>query len=239
MIHYLSSPKYFYRLLTWLKAPVELLTLIAFLIGIYWIFFLTPLDSVQGYTFRIIYIHVPAAICSLGLYTALTVLSCVYLIWPLKIADLICSKVAGLGLMFTSLVLITGCLWGKPMWGTWWIWDARLTSELLLAFIYLAYMVLRHTMDGHPKKASVAAIFACIGFVDLPIIHYSVTWWNTLHQGPSLLKFGWPSIHESMLWPLLLMIAAFMCYCALIIINACLYHQLDQRKQHDQLYHYS
>tara|TARA_Y100000992_G_C21273047_1_gene498092 strand:- start:902 stop:1612 length:711 start_codon:yes stop_codon:yes gene_type:complete len=229
MIKYLCSPRYFYSMLKVLKTPISLSSILAFILGLYWVFYLTPMDAVQGYTYRILYIHVPAAICSLAIYSAMALLSLIFLIWPLKIADMLCTKLAVLGLVFTLLVLITGSLWGRPMWGTWWIWDARLTSELLLACIYTAYIVLRQSLINHPKQAQICAVFACIGFLDLPVIHYSVIWWNTLHQGPSLLKLGWPSIHTSMLWPLIVMIIAFSLYCISVLILACLNHQMEQR----------
>ena len=219
VIRYLCSPKYFHRWVSALKKPLYLVCLVSFAVGLYSVFIQLPPDAVQGYTYRILYIHVPAAVCSLGLYTLVSFLSLTYLIWPLKIADQLAAIAARLGLTFTILVLITGSLWGKPMWGTWWIWDARLTSMLLLAFIYLGYLVLRQALMTHRKRSTICAIYACIGFVDLPIIHYSVQWWNTLHQGPTLLKFAWPSMHSNMLWPLLIMMIAFASYCASMIIT--------------------
>jgi heme exporter protein C len=140
------------------------------------------------------------------------------LIWKIKLADVVAAASAPLGASFTFLALATGSLWGKPMWGTWWVWDARLTSELILLFLYLGYMALQAAIEDKRNAARAGAVLALVGVVNIPIIHYSVMWWNTLHQGPTVTKFAAPSIHIMMLIPLLVMAVAFMLYYAAIVL---------------------
>lgn len=142
-------------------------------------------------------------------YVVMAAASLVYLVWKLKMADIVARVSAPIGASFTFIALVTGSIWGKPMWGTWWVWDARLTSELLLLFLYLGYIALRGAIETPNTAARAAAILALVGVVNIPVIHYSVEWWNTLHQPASIAKMGKPSIHISMLIPLLLMVAAF------------------------------
>ena len=160
----------------------------------------------------IIYIHVPSAWMSLFVYVVMAMAGGIGLIWHVKIADIIARSSASLGASFTFLALATGSLWGKPMWGTWWVWDARLTSELILLFLYLGYIALQSAFDDRRVAARAGAVLALVGLVNIPIIHYSVEWWSTLHQGPTITKFDAPSIHMSMLIPLLLMALAFKSY---------------------------
>ncbi len=192
---------------------------------------LAPPDYQQGEGFRILYVHVPCAFFSLMIYTAMAVLSSIYLIWRVKAADVIAYCVAPIGTFLTLSALVTGAIWGKPMWGTWWIWDARLTSELILLFLYLGYMGLYNAIP-HPKtKAKACAILACVGAVDIPIIHYSVYWWNTLHQGATLTQFSRPLIDRAMLYPLLGMLVGFAC---LILGVLCIRMRAEilEREQH-------
>lgn len=183
--------------------------LISLLIGLYLGLVVAPADYEQGDSYRIIYIHVPAAWMSMFVYVVMATSSAIFLIWRLKIADVAALASAPIGAAFTAVALLTGSFWGKPMWGTWWIWDARLTSELLLLFLYLGYMALRGAMDTPQSAAKAAGILAVVGVVNIPIIHFSVEWWNTLHQPATITKLDKPSMHISMLKPLLIMVLSF------------------------------
>ena len=213
----MSSPKYCYsalgRFIPWLGILCVLCMLYGVVGGLYW----APADYQQGEGFRIIYIHVPAAFLSLSIYTVMFVSSVVYLIWRLKLADIVAQRSAALGATYTFIALVSGALWGKPMWGTWWIWDARLTSELILLFLYMGYMGLRSAISDPNRSAYTCAILAVVGMIDIPIIHFSVEWWATLHQGATLAKLAKPSINSEMLYPLLVMIAAFAFFYAVIL----------------------
>lgn len=183
--------------------------------------FVAPIDYQQREAVRIMYVHVPCAILSLTIYTIIGAMSLVYLIWKVKIADVIAQASAPFGAMLTLLALITGALWGKPMWGTWWVWDARLTSELILLFLYCGYMGLRSAILDPYAKAMSASILAVVGLIDIPIIHFSVNWWNTLHQGASLSRWARPAIANGMLYPLLSMIIAlYLLYMSLVCLGA-------------------
>ena len=179
------------------------------LLGALW---LAPPDYQQGDVYRIMYIHVPLAIGSLALYTSMSVAAFIFLVWKIKVADMIVQAGARLGALYTLLTLITGAIWGQPTWGTWWIWDARLTSELILLFIYLGILLIRASIPDRVQGAKVASVVTLIGFINIPIIHYSVYWWHTLHQGSSIFLLKQSTIAPSMLHPLLAMIAAFVCY---------------------------
>jgi len=172
---------------------------------------LSPPDYQQGDGFRIIYIHVPAAIMSLVVFAYMAVASAVGLIWRLRMAHAVTAAAAPVGAAFTLLALVTGSLWGKPMWGTYWVWDARLTSELILFFIYLGYIAVVNAFPDQRTGDRAGAILALVGAVDVPIVHYSVQWWTTLHQGATL-KLSGSSMATSMLWPLLTMMVAFLLY---------------------------
>ncbi|VAV99865.1 Cytochrome c-type biogenesis protein CcmC, putative heme lyase for CcmE [hydrothermal vent metagenome] len=185
------------------------LTVIFFAAGLWWSLVVAPPDYQQGETVRIMYIHVPTASMSLLVYTFMVIASIVSLIWRHSLADVAAKVAAPIGAVFTALALITGSLWGKPMWGTWWEWDARLTSMLVLFFMYLGYMALWAMIEDPIKAARAAAILAIVGFINIPIIKFSVDWWNTLHQPASLFRADGPAIHSSMLTPLLIMIVAF------------------------------
>lgn len=179
---------------------------------------LAPADYQQGDSFRIIYIHVPSAWMSLFVYVCMASAALAALVWRLKIAEIMLRAAAPLGAWFTFLALVTGAIWGKPMWGTWWVWDARLTSELILLFLYLGIMALDGAIEDRRMGARAAAVLTLIGVVNIPIIHYSVEWWSTLHQGPTVTKLDKPSIHVGMLIPLLLMSLAFMSYFAAVLL---------------------
>jgi len=211
-LHKFASPKHFYRiagkLIPWLGA----LTVLLMVAGLYLGLFVAPPDYQQGQSYRIMFIHVPSAWMSLFVYVFMAVASAIHLIWNIKLADVMASSSAVLGASFTFLALATGSLWGKPMWGAWWVWDARLTSELILLFLYLGYIALVAAIDDQRAAGRAGGVLILVGVVNIPIIHYSVEWWNTLHQGPTVTKFDKPSIHLSMLMPLLLMAAAFQCF---------------------------
>jgi heme exporter protein C len=185
------------------------LTLIAFAVGLWWSLVKAPPDYQQGETVRIMFIHVPNAWRCKFVYTFMAVASVVSLIWRHSLADVAARVAAPIGAVFTVLALVTGSLWGKPMWGTWWVWDARLTSVLVLFFMYLGYMALWQMIEDQAKAARAAAILAIVGFVNIPIIKFSVDWWNTLHQPASVARIGGPAIHSSILIPLLIMGVAF------------------------------
>jgi heme exporter protein C len=181
-------------------------------VGLVWGLFVSPPDYQQGETVRIMYVHVPAAWMALFVYTAIAVASAVALIWKHPLADLVARASAPIGAGFTLIALVTGSLWGRPMWGTWWEWDARLTSVLVLFFLYLGHIALSNAFDEPSRGHKAAAVLALVGAVNLPIIKFSVDWWNTLHQPASVLRMGGPTIDSSMLWPLFIMALAFTLY---------------------------
>jgi len=180
-------------------------TLLLLGVGLYATFFVVPPDYQQGETVRIMYIHVPAAWLSLFAYAVMTSAALGVLVWRHPLADAAQKTAATLGAAFTFVCLVTGSLWGKPMWGTYWVWDARLTSMLVLFLLYLGLIAVRQTMDDTPRGARIASIMTLVGVIDIPIIKYSVDWWNTLHQPASVFRLGGPTISASMLWPLLVM----------------------------------
>lgn len=221
MWHWLNqkflSPKMFYWtsgvLLPWLIIAFML----SFSYGMINGLFFAPADYQQGDGFRIIYVHVPSAFTAMAAYLVMAVSAALTLIFRIKIAAICMSCSSKIGVWFTLLALVTGSIWGKPMWGTWWIWDARLTSVLILFFLYLGFIALQSVIRDPVSRDRAGAIIAIVGVINLPIIHYSVIWWNTLHQGPTISKFAAPSIAPSMLHPLLSMIAAFFLFYAVIL----------------------
>lgn len=216
-LYRLASPKQFYRWVNQALPWIKLSCVLLFCIGLTGALILSPVDYQQGDAVRIMYLHVPAAFMSLAVYGYMAFLALLYLIWRIKIAGMLMSLCAPIGAMMTALALITGSLWGKPMWGTWWIWDARLTSELILLFLYLGIIALNNSINSQEKADKAMAIMVLVGIVDLPIIHYSVYWWNTLHQGSSLSLLAKPKIASTMLTPLLIMITAFFNYFVLAL----------------------
>ncbi|MEX2353862.1 MAG: heme ABC transporter permease [Gammaproteobacteria bacterium] len=216
-----ASPVHFYALAVRLSPWLGWIARVLFIVGIYGAFFYAPPDYQQGESFRIIYVHVPSAWMSMFVYMVMAGAGAVGLIWKTKVSDAIARSCAPLGASFTFLALATGSLWGKPMWGTWWVWDARLTSELILLFLYLGYIALQSAIDDRRTAARAGAVLALVGVVNIPIIHYSVEWWNTLHQGPTVTRLDTPAIHIDMLIPLLIMALAFMFYfAAMVLIRA-------------------
>jgi heme exporter protein C len=217
-IHRLSSPVHFYRiagkLAPWFGAFCALLLLA----GLYGGLVLAPTDYQQGESYRIIFIHVPSAWMSMFIYVVMAIAGLISLVWRIKLAEVVVVSSAPIGASFTFLALVTGSLWGKPMWGTWWVWDARLTSELILLFLYLGIIALYSAIEDKRVAARAVAILALVGVVNIPIIHYSVEWWNTLHQPATITKLDKPSIHPSMLIPLLLMALSFKLYYAAVVL---------------------
>jgi len=214
----LASPPHAYRiagrLLPWFAWPSGLLIAI----GLYGGLVLAPPDYQQGDAFRIVYVHAPSAWLSMLVYGTMAVAAAIGLVWRIKIAHAVAAAAAPVGASFAFLALATGSIWGKPMWGTWWVWDARLTSELLLLFLYAGVMALRASIDDRDRADRASGLLAIVGVVNLPIIHYSVYWWNTLHQGSTLTKLGKPSMTGDMLWPLLAMLLAFTLYFGAVLL---------------------
>lgn len=217
--HKLASPPHFYRvagaLVPWFAWPAFLLIVA----GLYGGLVLAPPDYQQGDAFRIIYIHAPSAWMSLMVYVVMALSAAIGLIWRIKLSHAVAASCAPIGASFTFAALATGALWGQPMWGTWWVWDARLTSELILLFLYLGYIALRSAIDDPQRADRASAVLAIVGVINVPIIHYSVVWWNTLHQAPSVTKMAAPSISMSMLVPLLMMILGFTLYFVALLLT--------------------
>ena len=180
--------------------------------------FQSPPDFRQGETVRIMYVHVPAAWMAMFVYTNMAIAAAVGLVWKHPLADLFAKAAAPLGAGFTALCLVSGSLWGAPMWGTWWVWDARLTSVLILFFLYLGYIALVNAFDDPTRGTSAGNILLLVGAVNVPIIKFSVDWWNTLHQPASVIKLGGPTISGSMLAPLLVMVVAFTTYFITLVL---------------------
>ena len=216
--HKMASPKYFYSIAGMLIPWLATASLLLFLAGLYYGLVKAPPDYQQGDSYRIMFIHVPAAWMSMFVYMVMAGAGAIGLIWRIKLAEVVAISSAPIGAWFTFLALATGSIWGKPMWGTWWVWDARLTSELILLFLYLGVIALYNAIDDKRTAARAVAILALVGVVNIPIIHYSVEWWNTLHQGPTITKLDKPSIHLSMLIPLLLMAFAFKLYYIFVVL---------------------
>ncbi|RUM78086.1 MAG: heme ABC transporter permease [Candidatus Thioglobus sp.] len=215
-----ASPQNFYRiskkLIPWFLYPFIALTLV----GLYWALIVSPPDYQQGESVRIMYVHVPAAWMSLFIYVVMAVAGAIGLIWQIKLANVVASVSAPIGAAFTFLALVTGAVWGKPMWGTWWVWDARLTSELILLFLYLAYISLNNAFDNPKTAAKASSVLAIVGLVNIPIIYYSVEWWNSLHQGSSV-SVTKVSMQIDMFYALLLISFAFkFLYGALVLMRA-------------------
>ena len=207
--HRLASPRHFYRIAGWLTPVLGGACVLLLAAGLYLGLFVAPPDYQQGDSYRIMFVHVPSAWLSMMAYLVMAGAGAVMLVWHIKLAGAVMVAAAPLGASFTFLALATGSLWGKPMWGTWWVWDARLTSELILLFLYFGFLALQTAIEDRRTALRAGAILVLVGVVNIPIIHYSVDWWYTLHQPATITKLGTPSIHPSMLVPLLLMALAF------------------------------
>lgn len=217
-MHRFANPTRYLKICLAIQPWAMWIALLCLGAGLFFALFNSPPDYQQSETVRIMYVHVPAAWMAMFCYSVMAGASAVALIWRHMVADITAKATAPIGAAFTLLALVTGSLWGKPMWGAWWVWDARLTSVLILFFLYLGYMALWQAYDEPAKASRAAAILALVGVVNVPIIHYSVEWWNTLHQPASVLKIGGPSIDPSMLWPLLIMALAFNAYFVVVLL---------------------
>ncbi len=228
-LHRFANPTRFLRLVSAIFPWAAGLTVILLGTGLYLALFVSPEDYQQGDTVRIMFVHVPAAWMSMGVYTMMAVSAAVGWIWKHPVADLSGKAAAPIGACFTFLALVTGSLWGQPMWGTYWVWDARLTSMLILFFLYLGYMAVWESFDDQSKAAKAAAILVLVGAINIPIIKFSVDWWNTLHQPASVATMEGPKIHSSILTPLLVMGVAYLSLFTTIFIVRVKAEILDRR----------
>ena len=207
-----SSPQNFYvlagRLWPWFAGLAALLMAV----GLWISFFVAPTDAQQGEGYRIIFVHVPASQMSMFIYLVMAAWAGVGLVFNTRLSSMVASALAPTGALFAFLSLVTGALWGKPMWGAWWVWDARLTSELILLFLYLGFLALQSSIDDPRRADKACAVLALVGVVNVPIIYFSVKWWNTLHQGASVSMTRSPSMAAPMLWGMLIMVLAFWMY---------------------------
>ncbi len=217
-LHFLANPARFRRFCARVLPALSVVTALAVAVGLYWALVIAPPDYQQGETVRIMFIHVPSATIAMGGYVLLAVLGGSLLVWRHPLAALMARATAPVGATFTAVGLITGSLWGRPMWGTWWVWDARLTSFLLLFFLYLGHIALSRAYDDADRGDRAAAILALVGAINVPIIKFSVDWWNTLHQPASIMRLGGPSIHPTLLYPLLWMMATFALLFVLLVL---------------------
>lgn len=204
----LSSPPHFYRIAGKILPWLTVIAVVLFVYGLYGGLIAAPTDYKQGDSYRVIFIHVPTAVMSMQIYIIMAICGAIVLIWRMKLAEVVLISSAYIGAVYTAIALITGMIWGKPTWGTYWIWDARLTSELLLLFLYFGVIALYSSIEDKRTAAKAVSILALVGVVNVPIIYYSVIWWNTLHQGASISTSG-STIQTSMLIPLLVMTTAF------------------------------
>lgn len=213
-----ANPARFMALSSWAMPLAALLAAALFAVATPWGLFYAPADYQQGESVRIMYVHVPAAWWALGLYVAMGVASLMSLVWRHLLADVAARAMAPVGAAYCGLCLVTGSLWGEPTWGTWWVWDARLTSMLVLFLTYLGYLALWASIEDEARAARLAAILCLAGLINIPIVRFSVEWWSTLHQGPSLLRDGGSAIDPAMLQPLLLMAGAYAAAAAAIVM---------------------
>ncbi len=218
MFDWLANPNRFNRITEKIQPYILLIAIITLISGLYFSLFDSPKDYQQGDAVRIMYVHVPSAWLASFLYFSLAISCVFYLVWKHPLADLVSSSMAPIGALFSALTLVTGSLWGKPMWGTWWVWDARLTSMLVLFFFYLGYILLSNAFERKIDGSKTASVLAIVGLINLPIVKFSVDWWHTLHQPASIIKIGGPSIDDKMLLPLILMIFALSFFSLYMII---------------------
>lgn len=216
-LHPYAKTEETYRLAAKLAPWLLGLGLLGMLLGTVWGLVFAPADYQQGDAFRIIYMHVPSAILSMGFYSGMAICAFIGLVWQIRTCYMAIISIAPVGACLTFIALWTGAAWGKPMWGTWWVWDARLTSELILLFLYFGVIALYASFQDKLQGGKAAAVMSLVGVINLPVIHFSVEWWNTLHQGATITKFAKPSMASEMLWPLLLNILALAIFCAGIV----------------------
>ena len=229
--HRFGSPPHVYRLagrLTpWFAWPAA----IAILIGLYGGLVLAPADYQQGDGFRIIYVHAPSAWLSVMIYSTMASAAFVGLVWHMKVGHAVAASCAGIGAWFTVVSLVTGMLWGKPMWGTYWVWDPRLTAQRILLFLFFGYMALRGAIEDPSRADRASALLAVVGIVNVPIIRFSVDWWNSIHQAPSVMKMGRPTMPVDMLLPLIVMLVGFTLY-FIAVLTVRLRAEILRRERH-------
>ncbi|QCZ94357.1 heme ABC transporter permease [Salinimonas iocasae] len=211
-LHPYAKTEKVYALCNTLQPWFAVSAIVLLMTGSVWGLLYAPADYQQGDSFRIIYFHVPAAMLSMSTYIAMAMAALVGIVWQWRTAFMAMMAMAPVGAVMTFIALFTGAAWGKPMWGAWWVWDARLTSELILLFLYCGVIALYSAFDDKQQAGKAAGVMALVGVVNVPIIHFSVEWWNTLHQGATITKFDKPSIASEMLWPLLINILGFVCF---------------------------
>ena len=228
--HRFGSPAWMYGFANRWASRFGWVALLLFAVGLFQGLVIAPEDYQMGDSYRIIFIHVPSAWLSMFSYAVMAVCAGVGLIWRIKVAHMTARSIAPLGALFTFCALVTGSLWGKPTWGTYWVWDARLTSELILLFLFIGYIALADAFDDKATGSRAAAILALVGVVNLPIIHFSVEWWNTLHQGSTVTRLGRPTMDIRMLIPLLIMFVAFNFYFASTLLSRLRIELLDQER---------
>lgn len=212
LFHKFGSPRHFFRLSGLILPWAGGITVLLLATGLYYGLWVAPPDYQQGDSYRIMFIHVPAAWMSLFVYLIVALAAAITLVWKMKLAEVVLNASASIGAWFTALTLVTGSLWGKPMWGAWWVWDARLTFELILLFWYLGLIALNSAIENKDTAARATAVMALVGVINIPIIHYSVDLWNTMHQGSSVSLMKPPTMDINMFIPLLIMAFAFKFY---------------------------
>lgn len=229
--HRMGSPKWFYditgRWIPWFGGIAAL----CLLVGTVWGLVFAPQDYQQGNSFRIIYIHVPAAILAQSIFFTMAIAGGIGLIWKMKVADMVAKSCAPIGATMTFIALFTGAVWGKPTWGAWWVWDARLTSMLILLFLYFGVIALQSAFDSKQSAARASAILSLVGVVNIPIIKYSVEWWNTLHQPATFTLTEKPAMPMEMWLPLLVMVIGFYCFFATVLMMRTRNEILEREKR--------
>ena len=228
-MHRFANPARFTRLANRILPWSNSVAFLTFALGLYYALIGSPSDYQQQETVRIMYVHVPAAWMSMFTYLIIAAASFTGLVWKHPLAFLTAKAAAPIGAGLTALALFTGAVWGQPTWGTWWEWDARMTSVLVLLFLYLGYMAIWSTMDDHEKASRASSILALVGVVNIPIIKFSVEWWNTLHQGASVLRMDGPTIHSDMMLPLMLMATGFHAFLVSLLLKR-IKLELNRRK---------
>lgn len=218
LLNYIANPTRFLRFSSYLQPVCALGAIACFAYGIYLALWNSPPDYQQGETVRIMYIHVPAAWIGIALYSAMAIAAGVGLVTRIALADIFCVAAAPVGAVLVAICLITGSIWGKPTWGAWWVWDARLTSVLILFLLYCGYMILRNAFDDHERGSKVSAILLLVGVVNIPIVRFSVDWWHTLHQPASVLRSAGSAIAPDMMKPLLIMALAYVFYTIFLVL---------------------
>ena len=219
-LHFLANPARFRRFAQKVLPALSIVTALALAVGLGWALLVAPPDYQQGETVRIMFVHVPSAWLAMGGYVMLAGLGAALLVWRHPLAALMARAAAPVGATFAAVCLLTGSLWGRPMWGTYWVWDARLTSMLLLFFLFLGHIALSHAYDNAERGDRAAAILALVGVINVPVIKFSVDWWNTLHQPASVMKLGGPAIHPTILAPLLVMaVALLLLFVTLVLLR--------------------